>query len=48
MASGFIASLKNEPELPDNAAEVLPDSLGKIQKVVSNTTRDVASYWDVV
>ena len=48
MASGFIASLKNEPELPDNAAEVLPGSLGKIQKVVSNTTRDVASYWDVV
>jgi len=37
-----------EQELPDNAAEVLPDSIGKIQKVVSNTTMDRASYWDVV
>ena len=37
-----------QEQLPDNAAEVLPDSIGKIQKLVSNTTVDRASYWDVV
>lgn len=48
-ANGFLAGLTGKHEdLPDNAAEVLPDSIGKIQKVVSNTTMDRASYWDVV
>ena len=47
--SGFIDSLMAvDQNLPDNASEVLPDSIGQIQKVVSNTTRDRASYWDVV
>ena len=44
---GYIASLTDTAdELPDNAVEVLPDSIGKMQKEVSNMTR--ASYWDVV
>ena len=34
--------------LPDNAGHVYPDSLGKIQKEISNTTSDTASYWSMV
>ena len=47
---GFIAELMGEtPELPDNAAEVLPDSEGQYQKAVSNMTQEtIASYWSVV
>lgn len=37
-----------QEQLPDNAAQVCPDSIGKMQKEISNTTRDKASYWDVV
>ena len=35
-------------QLPDNAAHVYPDSIGKIQKEISNTTQDAASYWSMV
>lgn len=34
--------------LPDNASEILPDTIGKIQKEVSNTMPDTASYWAMV
>ena len=37
-----------EQQLPDNASHVYPDSLGKMQKEVSNTTTDNASYWSIV
>ena len=38
------AAKEAEQQLPDNAAEVLPDSIGKIQKEVSNTTMDRLSW----
>lgn len=37
-----------EKQLPDNASHVYPDSIGKVQKEVSNTTADNASYWSIV
>lgn len=41
-------ALKQAEDLPDNASHIYPDSLGKIQKEVSNTTTDTASYWSIV
>ena len=35
-------------QLPDNAGHIYPDSIGKIQKEISNTTQDAASYWSMV
>ena len=35
-------------QLPDNAEYIYPDSIGKIQKEISNTTQDAASYWSMV
>ena len=43
-----LAQAEKAAELPDNAAHIYPDSLGKIQKEVSNTTTDTASYWSMV
>lgn len=44
-AEGFFAGLSGkEAELPDNACEMLPDSLGRIQKEVSNTTMDKLAW----
>ena len=40
-AEGFF---RTTTELPDNATEILPDSLGKIQKEISNTTMDKISW----
>ena len=39
---------EQEAELPDNAAYVYQDSIGKMQKEISNTTSDAASYWSMV
>ena len=38
------AAAQAEQNLPDEAIEVLPDSIGKIQKEVSNTTMDKLSW----
>ena len=35
-------------QLPDNAEYIYPDSIGKIQKEISNTTQDAASFWSMV
>lgn len=35
-------------EAQDNASQIYPDSIGQMQKEISNATRDKASYWDVV
>ena len=43
-----LAQAEKAAELPDHAAHIYPDSLGKIQKEVSNTTTDAASYWSMV
>ena len=47
-AERALAQTEQAADLPDNAAYVYPDSLGKIQKEVSNTTTDAASYWSMV
>lgn len=38
----------NTKELPDEAAHVYPDSIGKIQKEISNTTMDRASFMSLL
>lgn len=38
------ATAEVHSEFPDNANEMLPDSLGKVQKEVSNTTADMISW----
>lgn len=40
--------LAQSEALPDNASHIYPDSIGQMQKEISNATRDKASYWDVV
>lgn len=49
-AEGFFIALAEgkTQQLPDNASEVLEDSIGKIQKTISNTTIERPNYWDVV